>query len=327
MPRHERLDFKDAIHYVSLRGRNDADIFLDAGSIRQFSVNARGGAPRALKFELLLAASCEECGAVLHAYCLQPNAGTLVLRTAGTPLRVFMQRLCGGYSRYLHSAGFAERRSVFCGRYDSKVVAPQYLPHAVRRAHRSPIVNGLCRRRVDYPFSSERSYTGEAVSLALSMVEMKSALEHRGLFGLRGYREFMDQEETHYVANLLSKGSPLDSRIVGDKVFVQRARYLAATSSKSPTRAQLVDAVARFLNGSPADIVSATHVGVLGRALVAWYGQRMGAATLTEMGCWFSITGAALGQAIRNHRGATPDLFGLNGLPGLEADPDEQDQY
>jgi putative transposase len=318
MPRHERLDFKNAIHYVRVRGADGSQIFFDASSLRSFPYAARQYAPHVLRFEHLLATACTECGAVLHGYCLAPNSGILVLRTAGAALQAVMQRLCGRYARYLRTDSLVRGRGVFAARYDSKAVAPEYLPHAVRRAHRSPIVNGLCRRRVDYPFSSDRAYCGEAASLPVDTLAVTTALEHKGHFGKRGYREFMDQDETLYVANLLSHGSPLDSRVVGDKVFVQRARYLAAHPALPPTQEQLIDAVARILNGTPADIFSATQTGVLGRALVAWYGVRTGTATLAQMGRWFSVTGATLGQAIRHHRRVARNLFDLAVLPELE---------
>jgi hypothetical protein len=322
MPRLERLEFKDAIHYARVRGRTGADIFFDPHTLRRFPQAPRQYAPHVQRFEVLLAAACTECGTILLGYCLEPNSGILVLQTAGASLQAFMQRLSYRYSRYLRAGGFVEGRGVFGARYDSKVVAPEYLPHVVRRAHRSPILAGLCRRRLDYPFSSERAYMGELVQIPITTRALLTELERKGHHGLRGYREFMDQEETPYVAKLLSHGSPLDSRIVGDKVFVQRARYMAAHPTAPPTRDQLIAAVARLMNVAPADVYSATRVGVLGRALVAWYGLRSGAATLAEMGRWFSVTGATLGQAIRHHRSATPDLFNRAILPGLEISAD-----
>jgi putative transposase len=318
MPRHERLNFKNAIHYAQVRGRRGSDIFFDPYTLRRFPQAPRQYAPHVLRFELLLAAACTECGASLHGYCLEPNSGILVLQTSGAALQALMQRLSSRYSRYLRSGGFVGGEGVFEGRYESKVVAPEYLPHVVRRAHRSPILAGLCRRRLDYPFSSERAYLGEFAQIPITTAALMTELELKGYHGSRGYREFMDQDETPYVANLLSYGSPLDSRVVGDKVFVQKARHLAAHAVALPTPEQLIAAVAHLIGGTPADIYSATHIGVLGRALVAWYGLRSGAATLTETGRWFSVTGATLGQAIRHHRSVTPDLFNLGSLPGLE---------
>jgi hypothetical protein len=317
MPRLERLDFKDAIHYATVRGRKGSELFFNAYILKRFPHAPRQYAPHTVKFELLLAESCLECGAALHGYCLEPNAGMLVLQTAGAPLHALMQRLCGQYSQHLRAGGFAGKHGVFGARYASKVVAPEYLPHVVRRMHRSPIVAELCRRRVDYPFSSERAYTGEFAQIPITTAAVTTALGLKGHHGSRGYRQFMDQDETHYVANLLSHGSPLDSRIVGDKVFVQKARHMAAHRAPLPTREQLIAGAARLLHTTPTEIHSATHVGVLGRALVAWYGSRSGAATLTEAGRWFSVSGATLGQGIRHYRELRPDLFSLSQLPEI----------
>jgi hypothetical protein len=311
MPRRERLDFKDAIHYVGLRGAEGSEIFFEADRLGRTFYACRQNALHVQSFESLLTATCTECDTALLGYCLEPNSGVLVVRTPGAPLKAFMQRLCGQYSRYLRAGGFVGLNGVFGGRYHSKIVAPDYLPHAVRRAHCSPIVSGLCKHRVDYPFSSERGYMGERFPIPLTLADLRAALELKGHFGSRGYREFMDRDETPYVANLLSHGSPLDARIVGDKVFVQKARHMAAHPAAPPTREQLIGDVARLMRKAPADILSATHAGALGRALVAWYSVRSGAATLTAVGRWFSVSAATLGQGIRHHRNARPELFSL----------------
>jgi putative transposase len=323
MPRDARLDFKNAVHYVSLRGRAGAEIFFNALSLERFPFALRHSAPHARRFETMLGAVCAECGALLYGYCVEPNSAILVLRVAGAPLQALMRRLNSRYSRYLRAAGLAQGKGVFAARYESKAIAPEYLLHALRRAHRSPIANGLCIRPVDYPFSSDRVYAGAKAPLPIAILDVKAALEQKGYFGSRGYREFMGHDETPHVADLLTHGSPLDSRVVGDKVFVQRARYMAAHPASPPTREQFIAGAAQLLNQTPADIVSATLVGVLGRALVAWYALRTGAVTLSDVGRWFSVTGGTLEQAIRHHRGRTPHLFDLPALPGLEADPDE----
>jgi putative transposase len=309
MPRRKRLDFKEAIHYVMVRGAAGAEIFFNARDLQRSPRAPRQIAPQVSKFEKLLAETRDECGELLHAYCVEPNRGILVLKAAGAPLQVFMQRLCGAYARYLRRGGFAVERAVFASRYDAKIIAPEYLPHAVRRAHRSPIESGLRKQPVDYPFSSDRAYRGETAVLAIHMADVRAALELKGHFGSRGYRDFMNQAETPHVARLLTHGSPLDSRIVGDKVFVQKARQTAEHPPVPLDREQLTAQVASLLKCTAADIFSPTHTGTLGRALVAWYGVRSGTATLTEIGRWFSVTGASLGQAIRIQRLIRPDLF------------------
>lgn len=320
MPRRERLDFKEAIHYVVVRGAVEGRIFFDPRDLTRFPQAPHQGAPHVLNFVRHLAETRDECGALLHAYCVEPNRGILVLTTAGAPLQAFMQRLSSRYARYMRSGGFAGGREVFAARYDSKVIAPEYVPHAVRRTHRSPIDSGLCRQRVDYPFSSDRAYCGETAFLPIDMADVRAALELRGYLGPRGYRKFMDQAETPYLANLLSHGSPLDSRVVGDKVFVQKIRHRAAHPPASPSREELIAGVARLLNCTVSDIFSPTRSGALARALVAWFGVRSGTATVAEIGRWFSVTGATLGQAIQLQRHARSDLFNLPRLPQRRSD-------
>jgi putative transposase len=315
MPRRQRIDFRDAIQYVQVRGREGPPIFFDADILMRFRDAPRQKAPDLQRFESLIASICEECGTILHGYSLEPNSAKLVLQTTGTLLAEIMRRLCGRYSRYCSSGIAAKGSDMFASRYESKVISPEYLPHAVRRAHHSPVLAGLCRRRADYPFSSERAYIGERSPLPINTTAVKTALEQRGLFGLRGYREFMDQDETPYVENLFDRGFAQDPRIVGTKVFAQQVREASAHPAPPPSQKELIAGVARLLNVTAADIASSTHAGVRGRALVAWYGLRVGAATLTEMGRWFSVTGSTLGQAMRHHRNLSPALFSLHQLP------------
>jgi hypothetical protein len=160
----------------------------------------------------------------------------------------------------------------------------------------------------DYPFSSDRMYVGGIGRTWIETRDVQRALEYRGYIGLRGYREFMKRKEMPYIDSLFTRGSPVDSRIVGEKLFVNRARRLAQHPDV-PSPEQLIKGVAQLIIANPADIYSSARVGVLGRALVAWYAMRTGAATAAEVGRWFSVSGAALRHAIWHHRARSPDLF------------------
>jgi hypothetical protein len=203
---------------------------------------------------------------------------------------------------------------VFSGRYESKVLAPGYVPHAVRRAHLRPVLAKLCARVVDYPFGSAGAYFGKAARVPLDVSAMNIVLQERGL---GGYRDFMEQPEKPFVAHLFERGCVFDSRVIGNKLFVMQARQRAAQPRGAPTREQLIAGAARLIRQEPAELFSASHAAVLGRSLVAWYGMRAGAATLKEIGEWFSVSGATLGQGIRHYRQVAPSLFNLRELPGL----------
>jgi hypothetical protein len=320
MPRPDRLDFPGAIHYAQVHGADGAHIFFDPAILARIGMVSRQHAPDLRQFERLIAGVGEECQAVFYGYSVEPNSGVLVLQTLGAPLEAFMRRLCGQYSRYLRLNGRLNGvQSAFAARYESKVISSEYLAHAVRRAHRAPMVSGSFPHRLDYPFSSERAYTGERAALPLNLTVVRKALEQHGFVGARGYREFMDQPEAPYVASLFERGAPLDSRIVGRQLFVQQAKHWAAHPPSPPTREQLILGVARLLDTSETEIFASTHTGVLGRALVAWYARRSQAATVNTVGQWFSVTRAALGQGIRHYRQIQPDLFNLPELPGIKS--------
>jgi len=138
------------------------------------------------------------------------------------------------------------------------------------------------------PLQLGRAYTGERSPLPLDMTGMADHPRAKGYFGPRGYREFMDQDEGPYVGNLFARGSP---RILASSEASFSLSRCANGGAPRPAadREQIIAGVAQLLQLSARDIFSATHAGALGRALVAWYGLRSGAATLTDMGRWFSF--------------------------------------
>jgi hypothetical protein len=309
---------------VHVLGRVGSNIYFDA-SVLHAAVERWGRIPHLVRFFELLDECCSECGAQLFGYCIEPNDASLVLRTMGARLDACMQRLSGRYSRYLHKEQVLSKSMCpFAARYESKVLAPEYLPHALRRVQARPVRAGLARRAIDYPFSSAMAYVGERAPVHLETDAVWRALERRGMFGLRGYREFMEKTETPHVAELFEQGSPLDARVVGGHVFITQARDAARHPPVPATREQLLAGVANLLEAEPEALFTASHQGVLGRALVAWYALRLGTASLREVGRWFDVSGATLGKGMRHYRSVSPELFKRKSLPGLEpVDGDE----
>jgi putative transposase len=319
MPRLGRLEFKGAIYSVQLRGPDGAAIFFDASILRQPADVQKSCAPHLERFEHLVDKLCLECAINLYAYCVEPNRVGLTIRTDGLPLHLFIQRLSSQYSRYLRMRSGEKPSRVWGSRYVSRLVAPEYLPHAVRRIHRAPFDTGSGNQMFAYPFSSACAYLGAAAALPLLISPVMSQLAAKGYPGVRGYRAFMNLYDSPYVVRLFEHGAALDPRIVGSKLFVSQAHHLAAHPVRPISKDDLIAAVAGLLATTPAAIHSSTPTGILGRALVAWYGLRSGAATLTEMARWFEITGATLGQAMHHHRLSSPDLFRMTPLLPFES--------
>jgi len=320
MPRPHRLDFQGAIHYVRVRGRAESNIFFEPALLARHPKDWWNNAPHVRKFLELLNEPLAECGAQLYAYSVEPNVASLLVQTLGAPVHRFMQRVCGSFSRHWHAAGThaGEKRGAFAQRYESQVIAPEYVPHAVRRVHAAPYAAGLRWPSMSYPFSSERAYVGGRASSLLHGGVVEEALEEKGFVGPNGYREFTALPESAYVVRLFETGSPEDARIVGNRTFVMQARDRAAHPAPTPTREQLIAGVAASLHIAPAEMFGATHRGVLGRSLVAWYGLRTRAATLAEMARWFSVSAATLGRGFRYYRRRAPEYFASRALPGWD---------
>jgi hypothetical protein len=304
---------------VHVRGREGLNIYFDASVLNHAVVERWSGVPHLLRFFKLLDECCSECGTELFGYCMEPNDASLLLRTMGAPLDACMQRLGGRYSRYLHLEQILPKSVYpFAARYESEVLAPEYLPHALRRLHARALRTGLARRAVDYPFSSAPAYVGVRAPVRLKTDAVWRALERKGMFGLRGYREFMEKAETPHVAELFEQGSPLDSRVVGGRIFVAQAQDAAGHPPAPATKDQLLAGVAKLLGAEPGALSTSGHQAVLGRALVAWYALRLGTASLREVGTWFDVSGATLGKGIRHYRGVSPELFEQKTLPGIQ---------
>lgn len=326
MSRPHRLDFHGAIHLVHVRGKEGSHIYFDAGVLERTAAERPRSVPHLVRFFSLLDGCCAECAAQLFGYCVEPNEASLVMRTWGSPLQACMQRLCGRYSRYLHSMQVLPNRAVaFASRYESKVVAPEYLPHAVRRVHARPLQAGLARRAIDYPFSSAAAYLGERAPLHLATDVVWRALEYKGLFGLRGYREFMGKVDTPYVAELFEQGSPLDARIIGSHVFVAQAKDAVAHPLTPLPRKQLIEGVAQLMGTESQTFYGEGHQAVLGRALVAWHALRSGSANVREVAAWFGVTAATLGRGIRHYRRVMPAMFEKD-LPGNQPEDREMEE-
>ncbi len=319
MSRPRRLDFHGAIHLVHMRGKEGFNIYFARGVLSRSSIERWRSVPHLSRYFVLLDECCSECGAQLFGYCVEPNGASLVLRALGSPLDALMQRLSGSYSRYLHRAQVLPLQvGGFASRYESKVVAPDYLPHAVRRVHARPLAAGLARRAIDYPFSSAPAYMGERAPVHLMTGTVWRSLEVKGLFGLRGYREFMEKPETPHVAELFDRGSPLDARVVGGSAFVAQARDAAGHPLDVVTREQLLSGVAQLMGTETETLFATDHQAVLARALVAWHSVRLGSASVREVAAWFEVSAATLGRGIRHHRRVSPALFEKT-LPGIES--------
>ena len=107
MPRSPRIDFPDAVYYVTSRGNGRADIFWTDDDRQRFLSQ--------------LAHHLQMTGVVLYAYVLMDNHFHGLVRTPRANLSVFIQHLLTAYALY---ARYKHRRPghLFQGRFKAKLV-------------------------------------------------------------------------------------------------------------------------------------------------------------------------------------------------------------
>ncbi len=106
----------------------------------------------------LIAEWCGQCGVVVWAYCLMPNHVHLIVVPESEDS---LRRAIGeAHRRYTRRVNFREgwRGHLWQGRFASFVMDESYLLNCARYVERNPVRAGLCKRAVDYPWSSAAAH-------------------------------------------------------------------------------------------------------------------------------------------------------------------------
>ena len=172
MGRAPRAEFSGALYHVFARGNRREPIFLDEDDYQSYVERLRTAA--------------ERMGVAVIAYCLMPNHPHLCLRTDGTPLSVFMQRLNTRHARRFNDK-YELCGHLHQGRYQALLVDEEtYLLRLVRYIHQNPVRAGLVKTLEGWRFSSHRDYLSET-----SWLDRQPVLSH---FVTRAdYKRFMAQ--------------------------------------------------------------------------------------------------------------------------------------
>lgn len=146
MPRLPRLDDPGSVHHVMNRGARRARVFGDDDTYPTF-------------LDILSTLPVQH-GVRIHAFALMPNHFHLLVTAGPRGLAPALQRLQGGYSRWLNRT----RRwdgPAWRGRYRSRRIEhDDYLRHVLAYIHLNPVVGGLaptCDRSL---WTSHPHYTG-----------------------------------------------------------------------------------------------------------------------------------------------------------------------
>ncbi|MCK4504525.1 MAG: transposase [Candidatus Aegiribacteria sp.] len=133
MPRTKRLDWKNAVHHVMVRGVEKRNIFIDDSDRRRFVSR--------------LGRYVEETGIDIYAWALLPNHAHILTRTSDIPLSKFMQKTLTAYAVYFNKR-HDRTGHLFQNRYRSILVQEEsYFLELVRYIHLNPLRSGIVNSR------------------------------------------------------------------------------------------------------------------------------------------------------------------------------------
>lgn len=214
MPRPPRLEYPDAIHYLTARGVQQAPIFLDDQDRATF-----------IK---IVARSLRDCEARAFAFCLMGNHYHFVLQTARPNLSVLMRRVNSPYSLTFNQR-HQRHGHVFEGRFVAvHVDRDAYLLEVCRYVDLNPVRAGIVGSPADWRWSGHRAHVGLVSSPCwLATSELQGMLVGRTpdddaeiAAAERRYAEFVDAGRTRW----LWKESLLHGVFLGDDAFVARVK-------------------------------------------------------------------------------------------------------
>jgi len=272
MARKPRVHYPAALYHVILRGNGGQEIFF--------------GQEDRFRFYLLLQEGIERYGHQVHAFCLMTNHVHLAIQVGEVRLPRIIQNLAFRYTRWVNWRG-KRTGHLFQGRYKAVLIdADSYLLELTRYIHLNPVRSGMVRRPEDYPWSGHRAYLGMETIPWLTTDWVLSMFSNKGDRARRAYRGFVEEGREGGHQGEYGMGSEIDSRILGDMVFIDKVLGQRQERSKRPlTVEEIVSLVCKefslreeMLSGSGKD----RRLSKV-RAIAAWLVLDSGNLTLSEL--------------------------------------------
>lgn len=221
MSRPLRIEFPGALYHVTSRGDRREDIFVDdMDRGRLLAVVAQG----LVRFD-----------AQMLAYCLMSNHYHFVLHTRQGNLSALMRHINGVYTQAFNRR-HGKVGHLFQGRFKAILVdRDAYMLEVCRYVELNPVRAGMVAQAVDWPWSSYRSHTGQAVAPAwLGSHEVWGYLLGRDF---ESARDCMQAQRAYAELVAAGQGSALWDELnrqiyLGDDQFVGRMLEAAAPSAK-----------------------------------------------------------------------------------------------
>lgn len=308
MPRVARLDIPGLLQHIIVRGVERKDIFLDDKDRRRFLD----------RFSDILGETETRC----YAWSLMPNHFHLLLLPERFKLAVLMRRLLTGYAvtfNLLHN----RVGHLFQNRYKSIVCDKDaYLLELVRYIHLNPIRAGLVETLDDldkYPWSGHAVLMGylkmdeqevEEVLRYFGQVDSRARIKYRGFMadGLQvGRRDDLvgiRRDKKQWIKDEAQGTDGIDSRILGDRIFMDRVLKNETLSEKGRAfirLPELVDSVSTILHVNPEMIKQPSKIRLIAeaRGIISFIAIRELRYTGLEVGKELNLGPAGVSIALR----------------------------
>lgn len=286
MARALRVEYPGAFYHVTSRGNEKKDIFRNNRDREKFLVYLESAAVR--------------YGAIIHVWCLLDNHYHLMLETPKGNLSQIMRHLNGAYTTYFN-VKWQRAGHLFQGRYKAILVeADPYATELSRYIHLNPVRAGIVDRPENHPWSSYRSYIGQAEPPAWLRTELIL-----GYFGNKpeevrhNYRKYVEEIFGCEYKSPLQKS--VASCILGSQEFVKKTseQHLGEHRSARNVPA-LKELTPRPTMDAIVQTITAKFAGEkLLRNISIYCCQHYSGAKLKEIGEHFGISDAAVSQTSR----------------------------
>lgn len=148
------------IYHVMLRGINRQIIFEQPNDYRKFIDQLYLMVSPSDEFGRSMPSLCR-----IYAYCLMPNHVHMIIQEKSENLSIIIQRIATAYALY-YNKKYERCGHLFQDRFKSEPVNDEaYFVTLLRYVHQNPVAGGLCKRVVDYEWSSWREYIGGGINI------------------------------------------------------------------------------------------------------------------------------------------------------------------
>ncbi|MFT6326155.1 MAG: REP element-mobilizing transposase RayT [Crocinitomicaceae bacterium] len=188
-------------------------------------------------YDALLNTLKQQDGMDLLGYCLLPNSMHLLLLSKTEPA-LWLEPWLMQYNQW-HQSSTGDSGYLFADDNKKQVlVQPRFLVKALKYIHRIPVVDKLCSKPDQFPYSSFQDYIGTQ-DTGVNTAPLLAAISHYSGQRIRRFRDYMQTSNKAEHAELPNGNDDIYSAYA-DRAFIAKAMSLYANGEElNPEQQQL----------------------------------------------------------------------------------------